>query len=299
MAAITFTVFTPTYNRAHTLRNVYGSLLSQTYKNFEWLIVDDGSTDQTHELVQSFKSEKILNIRYFYQKNGGKHVAFNKGVLEAKGNLFLTLDSDDQCISTALERFYLNWIDIPEDRRKEFSGVTCLCKDELGRIVGGKLPKPTLEGLPHEVTEKYRLSGEKWGFHKTDILKIYPYPVFPKERYIAESLVWNRIGRIYKIKFINEPLRLYINSSDGLSRSTTQLRQSSPNGTFLYYSEALLVASSSLDLIRVYSNLWRFALHGKRAKKVLQIGKKSLFSIFGFILGLSLYFLDCWRHRSQ
>lgn len=292
-----FTVFTPTYNRAHTLRNVYDSLLSQTLKNFEWLIVDDGSADQTKEIIQSFIDEKYIKIRYFQQSNGGKHVAFNRGVVEAKGDLFLTLDSDDGCIPTALERFYLNWLEIPEPKRKEFSGITCLCKDELGCIVGSELPKPILEGFPYEIVKKYIIKGEKWGFHKTAILRNYPFPVFPTERYVAESLVWNRIGLVYKIKFINEALRIYVNSSDGLSRSVTKLRQSNPNGTMLYYAEAILMPGKFTDKLKAYSNLWRFAFHSKKTKELVKIRRKNHLLIIGFIVGAGLFFLDRWKSQ--
>ena len=100
-----FTVFTPTYNRAYTLHRVYESLKAQTYRDFEWLIVDDGSNDNTRELIQKWQNESLFSIRYIYQQNSGKHIAFNRAVREAKGELFLTLDSDDACVEEALERF--------------------------------------------------------------------------------------------------------------------------------------------------------------------------------------------------
>ena len=100
-----FTVFTPTYNRAHTLSRVYKSLADQTFKNFEWLIVDDGSTDGTKVLIEKWTEEASFPIRYFYQENQGKHIAHNLGVKKARGELFLSLDSDDTCVPEALERF--------------------------------------------------------------------------------------------------------------------------------------------------------------------------------------------------
>lgn len=90
----TFTVFTPTYNRAHTLLRVFSSLQAQTFQDFEWLIVDDGSTDGTEELIKHWGSESHFPVRYFKQENRGKHVAFNRGVREATGQFFLPLDSD-------------------------------------------------------------------------------------------------------------------------------------------------------------------------------------------------------------
>lgn len=101
----TFTVFTPTYNRWHTLHRVYYSLSSQTFKDFEWLIVDDGSTDDTKNLVQNWQKKSKFTIRYYYQPNLGKTAALNRGVKLALGKLFLILDSDDGCIPKALEKF--------------------------------------------------------------------------------------------------------------------------------------------------------------------------------------------------
>lgn len=299
MKAPLFTVFTPTYNRAHTLDRVYQSLLSQTFKDFEWLIVDDGSIDRTQEIVRRYMEDGKVKIRYFHQSNSGKHVAFNCGVREAHGSLFLTLDSDDSCVSNALERFYSSWIEIPEERRAEFSGVTCLCQGESGEAVGGMLPFPVLEGYPYEVMSSYRIKGEKWGFHRTEILKMHPFPVFSGERFVPESLVWNRIGRLYKIKFINEALRYYFSSSDGLSGSMVGLRQSSPEGTFLYYSEALLLSMRFRDLFRISSNLWRFAFHNGQAGRVLFIKGKPLLLALGFVAGGGLFCVDRIKRRNK
>ena len=100
-----FTVFTPTFNRAYTLQGVYESLAMQTFRDFEWIIVDDGSTDNTENLISEWKKEANFVIRYYYQTNQGKHIASNKGVKEAQGELFLFLDSDDRCVPQTLEVF--------------------------------------------------------------------------------------------------------------------------------------------------------------------------------------------------
>jgi glycosyltransferase involved in cell wall biosynthesis len=105
LSQITFTVFTATYNRAHTLHRVYESLKEQTYRQFEWLIVDDGSTDTTRTLVETWQQEANFLISYYYQENQGKHVAINRGVQEARGEYFLIIDSDDTCVPQTLERF--------------------------------------------------------------------------------------------------------------------------------------------------------------------------------------------------
>lgn len=204
-----FTVFTATYNRAHTLHRVYDSLKVQTYRDFEWLIVDDGSTDNTYELVEQWQKENQFSIRYIYQENSGKHIAFNRGVKEAKGELFLNLDSDDGCVSQALERHKYHWDAIPEDKKSQFTGVTSLCQDQDGKIVGTKFPFCPTDSDSLEIVYRFKVLGEKWGFHRTDVLREFPFNEEIKQTYLPESLVWNKIARKYKTRFVNEPLRIY------------------------------------------------------------------------------------------
>lgn len=290
-----FTVFTPTYNRAHTLNRVYQSLLAQTFTDFEWVIVDDGSTDNTKELVNSFIKQGRISIRYFQQPNTGKHVAFNRGVNEAHGELFLSLDSDDACSPVALERFRARWLAIPESEQMNFSGLTCLSEDSNGSVIGGNLLFDFIDGHPYEVTSKYRLKGDKWGFHKTKILKSHPFPVFPNERFVPESLIWNRIGRKYKIRFFNEVLHKAHYQKDGLSASAAKLRLSNYNATLLYYSEAIELPIKYLDRVKSASNLWRYALLSKHWPKVNWSLKKTILLISGLIPGIALAILDKTR----
>src|SRR2546423_7154708 len=121
-----FTVLTATYNRAHLLPRVYESLCAQTFRDFEWVIVDDGSTDGTRELVSSWHED--FPIRYFWKPNGGKHTAVNLGVQEAAGQFIVILDSDDRLIPDTLERLDYHWKQIPDPR--QFAFLVCLCYRE-------------------------------------------------------------------------------------------------------------------------------------------------------------------------
>lgn len=215
----TFTVFTPTYNRAHTLHRVYESLTAQTYRNFEWLIVDDGSTDDTNKLVGQWQKEANFPIRYFEQENSGKHIAFNRGVREAKGELFLNFDSDDVCVPEALERFKYHWDTIPPDQKEKFSAVTSLCKDENGKIVGTRFPFNCTDSDSLEMYYRFKIKGEKWGFHRTDILREFPFPEIQNQKIVPENVVWFRIARKYRTRFVNECLRIYYNGLDQVTKS--------------------------------------------------------------------------------
>lgn len=206
---VKFTVFTPTYNRAHTLHRVYQSLASQTWTDFEWLVIDDGSTDHTQSLIKSWQKEAGFTIRYLKQENQGKHIAFNRAVIDAQGEFFVPLDSDDACVSNALERFYLLWSEINAIEQEKFSGICVNCQDQHGKIVGNFFPKNKMDSNSCEMVYRYRLKGEKWGFHKTAVLKQYPFPNVLNAHFVPESIVWHAIAKQYKIRFVNESLRIY------------------------------------------------------------------------------------------
>lgn len=204
-----FTVFTATYNRRATLHRVYQSLVNQTYRDFEWLIVDDGSADGTRETVEEWIAEDKLSVRYYWQENQGKHLAFNYGVTLARGQLFLTLDSDDGCVPDALEKLINAWNAIPDFDREKYSAVTALCMDENGVLVGSRFPKDVLDSDSLELRYRYKVQGEKWGFHRTEVLKIYPFPFIQNSKFIPEGIVWSAIAKKYKTRYINELLRIY------------------------------------------------------------------------------------------
>ena len=219
-----FTVFTASYNRAHTLPRVYASLQAQTLRDFEWLIVDDGSTDGTAELVAGWAAEADFPIRYLVQDHGGKHKAANLGAREAHGELFLPLDSDDECRPEALERFAAHWAGIPESQRASFSAVTALCDDQHGEIVGSRFPHDPTDSDALEIRYRYHVTGEKWGFQTTAVRREFPFPEVDGQPNVPDAIVWNRISRSYRTRFVNEVLRTY--HVDGNDSITQQSRSS-------------------------------------------------------------------------
>jgi len=298
MSAPLFTVFTPTFNRAATLPAVYDSLCQQTFTDFEWLVVDDGSTDNTAELVAEWTKQGRFAIRFFRQVNGGKHTAFNRGVREARGELLLPLDSDDTLVPGALDTFNRRWLEIPEEQRPAFSGITCQCVDERGGVVGTPLPSSFIDGLPYQVIARWNLVGERFGFHRTEVLRRFPFPVFAGERFVPEGLVWNRIGRQYKIRFVCDALRIYRQSTDGLSASVTRIRHKSPLGTTLYYLETLDLDIPFTSKLRNALNAWRFASCVSSRKKVLATASRRYVILGATALpGTALALTDKWRFR--
>ena len=231
-----FTVLTPTYNRAHVLGRVFASLCAQTFRDFEWLIVDDGSTDNTRELVASWKAD--FPIRYVWQTNRGKHTAMNLGVSLAAGEFIAQLDSDDTCLPQALERFDYRWRQIPNPEK--FAAVVGLCVDEKGQIVGSTFPGDYVDAFTPGQARALVNRAERWGIIRTDIWRQFPAPEFPGERFLIKGLVQNRILRHYAARYFNEPVRVYFRSPDSLTNSS-DWRWRDPRGAFLYYRELLRI----------------------------------------------------------
>ena len=213
-----FTVFTPAYNRAHTLTRLYESLKRQSLKDFEWLVVDDGSTDNTEELIQSFIDEKpFFEINYIKTENGGKHRAINRGMPYARGELTFLLDSDDWLTDDSLEIIDTEEKKILDEKKDGFVSISGLKLYSNGTPIG-----KTFEGDHIEITYLERgrngISGDKGEVFYTDILKKYPFPEFEGEKFATERLVWNEMAKDgYKIRYFNKPVQYCEYLEDGLT----------------------------------------------------------------------------------
>ena len=232
-----FTVFTPTYNRAHTLHRVFHSLCAQTLRDFEWLVVDDGSTDNTRELIENWIKRADFPICYIEQDHSGKHIAHNRAVQEARGQFFLTLDSDDACVPQALERMAYHWNTIPYSVRTQYSGVSGLCRDQHGRIISDQFPSDRLDPTLHERYYMYRHRGEGWGSKLTEIVRKFPFPEIKGTNFIPEGVVWFAIAKTYKSRCVNEIFRIYYvdDSETGATLSTKKGLGDNAAGRLYYY----------------------------------------------------------------
>jgi glycosyltransferase involved in cell wall biosynthesis len=259
-----FTVFTPTYNRAHTISRVYESLCLQTCRDFEWVVVDDGSTDDTAAVVAGFK-DAGFPIRYVRQENRGKHTAFNQGVAEARGELFLSVDSDDSFAPHALERFRWHWEQIPPAFRDQFVGVTALCADQHGRLIGTKLPRDVIDSDSNEMKFRYGATGDRWGFQRVEILRRFPFPEVDETRFVPESVVWAAIAREYKTRYVNEVLHTYWQSgSAGAQISNSLISPERAAGIALWHRSVLnndlkWFRCAPLKFLRLGANYSRFS----------------------------------------
>jgi glycosyltransferase involved in cell wall biosynthesis len=300
-AEFTFTVFTSTRNRAHTIERVYSSLRDQTFRDFEWIVVDNGSTDGTADLVRAWQAEADFPIRYLPQENLRKHVAMNRAVAEARGRFFLTIDSDDSCPPHALQHFVDHWESIAPERREQFSAVTALCVDEHGRLLGTRFPFDPTDSTPQEIHFRYRVTGEKWGFQRTDVMRRFPLPAPEDNRgWMPDSIIWNAIGREYLTRYVNDPLRIYWHDQPVSLTRTDRPLDDAPGAVL--ETQALL----NHDLKWLRYAPWRFFLKAaKYSRSSFNSGRSAaaqwtglsnaparLLWLAGLPLGLALHLVD-------
>jgi glycosyltransferase involved in cell wall biosynthesis len=236
-----FTVFTATYNRAQTLHRVFHSLCAQTFRDFEWLVVDDGSTDDTAELISKWTGAANFPIRYFHQPNSGKHIAHNLAIREARGQFFTVIDSDDALTPAALEKAINLWGEIPETERPKFCGVGGCCQDQYGQFIGDPFPASPFDSDFTAMIFAHRIRGEKWAVWRTDVIRQYPFPEIAGTNWVPEGLVWYQIARTYKHRFGNEVCRIYYIDDEAAGTNLSNRKNSARSAPGrLYYDVWLL-----------------------------------------------------------
>lgn len=265
------TVFTPTYNRAYILPQLYKSLCEQSYTDFEWIIVDDASQDDTSDLVASWKDERRVSILYIKNEvGGGKHRAINIGVQRAKGNLFFIVDSDDYIATDALQCIAEQYNLISKDT--SYAGICGLRCYPDGGVIGTKtsLQDYTLLGCSSiDYRYLYKYKGDRAEVFLTNILRKYPFPEFDGEMFCPEALVWNRIGLDYKLNYFWGKIYFCDYLDDGLTAKITKIRMESPQASTLYYSELLRMDIPLMGKCKAAINYWRFFFC--KSKKKLSI----------------------------
>ena len=227
-SAVQLTVFTPAYNRAHTLPRTYESLCRQSCKAFIWLIVDDGSTDQTAELVKKWqRQENGFEIRYIYKENGGMHTAHNTAYEHIDTELNTCIDSDDAIAEDAVRKILDKWKTV---RDKGYAGIIGLDADFSGNVIGKGFP----EGMTETTVVGYYTAGgrgDKKLVYRTDVINQYPpYPVFPGEKYVALSYKYRLIDQDYKMAVLDEILCNVEYQADGSSMNMLRQYALNPKG---------------------------------------------------------------------
>ena len=213
------TLFTPTYNRAHLLSRLYNSILMQDVIDVEWLIVDDGSIDDTEALIENFQKESIINIRYYKKSNGGKHTAINFGLQNAKGELFFIIDSDDVLAENALKNIKKHYQSIKNNNN--ICGIVGLSQYiDKQEIVGDFFLRDGWEVSFADVYLKYHLKGDKSVAFKTEVLKKYPFPEKQGIRFVFEAVVWHEMSKKYNVLALNKIVQFVEYQKSGVSDSS-------------------------------------------------------------------------------
>lgn len=276
------TVFTPTYNRAHLLHRLYDSLCKQNFNDFEWVIVDDGSNDDTEEIVKSQFFNQNFTVRYYSQENGGKHRAVNRGVKEAKGELFFIADSDDILPPDALEIVATQYEGIKDD--KSFAGVAGLDGTFEGNVIGSGLPQGVIDDTSIYLRCKLGVTGDMKEVFRTVVLREFSFPEIEGEKFCPEILVWNRIATKYKLRFFNQIIYLAEYQNDGISAGIARARMNSPVASMMTYAEMTRYDIPLKQKIKAAINYWRFRLCAHGTKKVGIACYWHLLAPFGWLM---------------
>jgi glycosyltransferase involved in cell wall biosynthesis len=268
------TVFTPTYNRDYIIGKLYKSLQEQTYANFEWLVIDDGSSDNTKEMFEEWVTENNkFSIRYYKVENGGKHRAINKATNLARGELFFIVDSDDYLTEDALESI-VKWEGKLGDQEL-FCGVSGNRGKNKNEFWG-----KTFDGEYIDATYidrgRYNIAGDKAEVFYTSILKNYKFVEFEGENFITEATVWDRMAYDgYKIRYFNKIIYISDYLNDGLTKSGEEIFARNPQGTACVFKQKIKFykynLKDRLSSYNTYYHLTKNYIGLKQAAKYLEI----------------------------
>lgn len=253
------TVLTPAYNRRKGLQKLFDSLLAQTNKNFEWLIVDDGSTDDTSQFAQQWVNGSDFSVRYYKKENGGKHTALNYALDKITTKLVFIVDSDDYLTADAVETIYEKYSLYKSE--KDLCGLSFLRTkpDGLGYL-SPTLPKDDIKSTYCECRINGGLEGDMAEVWYTDKLREFPFPEFKGEKFLGEDTIWVKISGKYKMRFFNKAIYVSDYLGDGLTLNRRRHNIQSPNGC-VARAEAFL--SSDIALKHKIKAMLQYFIYGK------------------------------------
>lgn len=238
------TVFTPTYNRAHLLPRLYNSLKQQDCKDFEWLVIDDGSNDGTAELFNHWKQEGFLFPVFYYKvENGGKQRAINKALELARGEYFFIVDSDDYLTADSIAFIRKAFDTLPADDR--YIGISCVRGDEDEKPIG--LPPKIVPSLGYVdcsnlERSKYNLQSDMAEAYYTSKIRKYKFPVWGGEKFTPEAVVWDKMAMDgYILRWYGKVSYICEYQEGGLTKSSWSLLKRNPMGYAMLFNNQLRV----------------------------------------------------------
>lgn len=284
---VSLTIFTPTFNRVHTLPRTYQSLCAQTCKDFEWLIIDDGSTDNTSEIVKQWIYEADFNIRYIYQENQGMHGAHNTAYRNITTELNTCIDSDDYMPTDAVENIVSFW---NKKRNDKYAGFIGLDQREDGTIIGTQFPnnmhETTLIGFYANGGK-----GDKKLVYRTDVIKKYPeYPIFKGERYVGLAYKYMLIDQDFTMFTLNKPLVTVEYQEDGSSNTMWKQYWNNPQG-FAFFRKTEMVVAPTIKRKFISCVHYVSSCLISKNKNFIKESPQKLLTMLAVIPGIMLYYI--------
>lgn len=285
-----FTVFTPTYNRAYILPKLYDSLKTQSTKNFEWLIIDDGSTDNTEELVNAWLSDDCgFAISYLKKENGGKPRAINYGVSLAQGEFFFMVDSDDYLLPNAMEKMAA-WVE--EIRSEEnFIGVGAAKGYPDGTYLKGVPPAVNQDGVVDATNldrSCYNLDADMCEAYRTDLFRRFPMAEWPGEKFAPEQIALNEIALAgYKLRWHADIIYICDYLEDGLTKGSSKLEKSNPMGYAMMYNHMLKYGYGLKKNFNCACQVIALSVYGRHPEYILKLNSK-LHMVLALPFGIAL-----------
>ncbi|MBO1266319.1 glycosyltransferase family 2 protein [Proteiniclasticum sp. SCR006] len=256
-----FTIAIPTYNRRNLIERTLQSLEKQTYKDFEVIIADDGSTDDTESFIKDYSHTSDMKIRYFWKENGGKHTALNLAIEKAEGELFLIVDSDDWMLPHGLETLNQTWEGIPEEDRMSFSGVMARAKEPDGTFIGKPFPA---DPFISSYVDFHFISGISKGpykdcvdFIRTDLIRKYRYPELKEAKFVPEAYITDQIGMNHKLFCISDVVEIKEYQEEGITKNIDAFKTKNAHGMIAYYGILLReVFPKSEEIVPLASKIY-------------------------------------------
>jgi glycosyltransferase involved in cell wall biosynthesis len=280
------TVFTPTYNRGYIVHRCYESLKSQTCDDFVWLIVDDGSTDNTKELVDKWVKENNVDIRYFKQENGGKQRVHNYGVDLCDTELFICVDSDDSLTDNAIEELLSHWDNVKND--ENICGIASIKGYDKNNPIGGCFfPQNIKKSTLLDLYRKHKFKGETALLYRSDILKQFKFSVADGEKFISEKYVYSQIDQKYSLALLPQILNICEYLPDGYSANIRKLSKDNPIGYMLVNKQAV---TYSITVKEKYINTIKYIIGCKLCgENCFTTAPSKILTAFAYFPAMFLY----------
>ena len=243
----TLTVITTTYNRGYCIHQVYKSLLRQTSKDFLWMIIDDGSTDDTEQIVREWQHDNKIEIEYYYKSNGGMHTARNMAYEKVQTELNVIIDSDDWMTDYGVEIIVSYWKQFGSEKHY---GIITHDVDLQGKIIGSQFPNEVFSATHRDLIEKYHMTGDKKLVLRSDLSKLYPYPEFSGEKFYPASYKFRKLDQNYELLILNKPTCVVDYNDDSMTFDKFAQYKANCRGFAHYRNEMISMSNSPKCIVK-------------------------------------------------